>query len=112
MAVIEDRARRRPRHSYTTQLLEGGLEAIGAKVCEEAAELVEAAGAVRREGGPKAVVHEAADLVYHMLVLLGYCGIRLADVEAELTRRFGVSGLQEKATRQQPSRDDQAMGDG
>ena len=47
----------------------------------------------------KAVVHETADLIYHALVMLTSCGVRLADVEAELGRRFGTSGLDEKAAR-------------
>ena len=44
-------------------------------------------------------MHEAADLFYHTLVLLAARGVRLAEVEAELARRFGVSGLEEKASR-------------
>ena len=102
MAVIEDRKRTRPEGSYTTRLLEGGLETIGAKVREESAEVVEAAA----ESGADAhqhVVHEAADLVYHLLVLLAYQGVPLAEVEAELRRRFGTSGLDEKATRGESS---------
>jgi len=81
--------------SYTSRLLEGGVPAIGAKVTEEAGELVEAAA---REPAAR-VVAEAADLVYHMLVLLAARDVPLAAVEAELARRFGVSGLDEKAAR-------------
>jgi phosphoribosyl-ATP pyrophosphohydrolase len=90
MAVIEERRASRPAGSYTSQLLDGGIEAIGAKVLEEAAELVEAAGTPDDRGG---VVHEAADLIYHAFVLMAFCGVTLAEVEDELTRRFGVSGL-------------------
>ena len=85
-------------HSYTAQLLAAGLEKIGAKVTEEAAELVEAADE-SGEPGREHTIHEAADLVYHLLVLLGARDIRLAEVEAELARREGTSGLAEKAAR-------------
>jgi phosphoribosyl-ATP pyrophosphohydrolase len=105
MAVIEDRKAARPPQSYTTQLLDGGVDRVGAKILEEAAELVEAA---RQSGGepPKArkktsqaVVHEAADLVYHLLVMLAACDVSLPQVESELARRLGTSGLEEKASR-------------
>lgn len=81
--------------SYTARLLAGGLPAAGAKVTEEAGELVDAAAAESDER----VVSEAADLVYHTLVLLACRGLPLARVEDELARRFGVSGLAEKAAR-------------
>ena len=97
-AVIEDRRKRRPANSYTTTLLSGGADAIGAKVCEEANELVEAARATPPDR--EHVVHEAADLLYHTMVLLACCDTQLSDVEAELQRRFGTSGLDEKASRQ------------
>ncbi len=84
--------------SYTAQLLAGGIEKIGGKIIEEAAELVEAAG---EEGaaGHEHTIREAGDLMYHLLVLLACRGVSLAEVEAELARRFGVSGLEEKAKR-------------
>ena len=81
--------------SYTSRLLAGGVPAIGAKVTEEAGELVVAAGGETDER----VVSEAADLVYHMLVLLACRGVGLSQVEDELARRFGISGLDEKASR-------------
>jgi len=93
--VIDSRRRDDSARSYTSRLLAGGVPAIGAKVTEEAWEVVEAAAAE-----PDArVVSEAADLVYHLLVLLACRGIGLAQVEEELARRFGVSGLAEKAGR-------------
>ena len=98
MAVIEDRKATRPARSYTRTLFDGGVDAIGAKVCEEAAEVVEAARIADEDGG-RAIVCETADLVYHVLVMLAHCGVTLADVEAELARRFGTSGLDEKAQR-------------
>ncbi len=84
--------------SYTSKLLAGGVEKIGGKILEEAAELVEAAGEPE-EAGRQHTIYEAGDLLYHMLVLLTLRGVRLSDVEAELARRFGVSGLEEKASR-------------
>ena len=93
--VIESRKGDSASRSYTSRLLAGGVPAIGEKVTEEAGEVVEAAAAE-----PDArVVAEAADLVYHLLVLLACRGIGLAQVEAELARRFGVSGFDEKASR-------------
>lgn len=81
--------------SYTAKLLAGGVAAAGAKVTEEADEFVRAAAGEADER----VVSEAADLLYHMLVLLACRDVSLAQVEAELARRFGVSGLVEKAAR-------------
>ena len=85
-------------NSYTAKLLAAGVSKIGAKITEEAAEVVEAA-AEPGEAGRKHVVAEAGDLIYHLLVLLTARDIELADVEAELARRFGVSGIAEKASR-------------
>ena len=81
--------------SYTARLLAGGVPAAGAKVTEEAGEFVRAATAEPDDR----VVAEAADLVYHTLVLLACRDLPLERVEAELARRFGVSGLAEKAAR-------------
>jgi phosphoribosyl-ATP pyrophosphohydrolase len=84
--------------SYTAALLAGGIAKIGSKVTEEAAEVV-AAAAEPGEAGRQHTVREAADLVYHLLVLLAAREIELAAVEAELARRCGMSGLEEKASR-------------
>lgn len=81
--------------SYTAKLLAGGPVAAGAKVIEEAGELVRAAG----DEADDRVVSEAADLLYHMLVVLACRNVSLEQVETELARRFGVSGLAEKAAR-------------
>jgi len=81
--------------SYTRKLLTSGPEGAGEKVTEEAGELVQAACGETDER----VVAEAADLLYHMLVLLACRTVSLAQVEDELARRFGVSGLDEKAAR-------------
>lgn len=98
MEVIEDRRANPPERSYTTSLFQGGVEKIGAKIMEEAAEVVEAAGEPGREGREH-LVYEAADLIYHLFVMLGHKEISLVEVEAELARRFGISGLDEKAAR-------------
>jgi phosphoribosyl-ATP pyrophosphohydrolase len=97
MAVIEDRKLQRPADSYTTRLFDGGAAAIWAKVREEAEELIEAASAEPPDR--QHVVHEAADLLFHTLVLLANGDVKFEDVEAELARRFGTSGLIEKASR-------------
>ncbi|NNE82818.1 MAG: phosphoribosyl-ATP diphosphatase [Alphaproteobacteria bacterium] len=94
-AVIEARKSAAPDSSYTAKLLAGGTAAITAKITEEAAETVVAA----LEEGPEALTRESADLLYHLCVLWADQGIRPADVWAELTRREGVSGLVEKASR-------------
>ena len=100
--IIEQRKHAPSSRSYTSQLLDGGVEAIAAKIVEEAAELVEAAEDVDRTGNQddrQHLVREAADLVFHLLVMLGYHELAFSQVEDELARRFGVSGLDEKATR-------------
>jgi phosphoribosyl-ATP pyrophosphohydrolase len=93
--VVDSRKHAAPDRSYTSRLLVGGVGKIGAKVTEEAAELVAAAAGETDDR----VVAEAADLTYHMLVLLASRGLSLSMVEDELGRRFGVSGLDEKAAR-------------
>ena len=102
MEVIEDRHVRPRENSYTAKLMEGGVQRIGEKIMEEAGEFVEAAGNAGTDGIPAArtlLIYEAADLVYHFLVMLGHCDIKLTDVEMELARRFGTSGLDEKVAR-------------
>ena len=89
------RAEASAERSYTRKLLDGGPDAIGAKLREEADEL---ARAVRDESEAR-VVSEAADVLYHVLVGLLSRGTSLRDVEAELARRFGTSGIDEKRGR-------------
>ena len=81
--------------SYTRKLLDEGPAKVAAKVREEGDEL---ARALEGESAER-VVSEAADVMYHALVGLIARGVELRDVEAELARRFGVSGLVEKASR-------------
>jgi phosphoribosyl-ATP pyrophosphohydrolase len=95
IAVIEDRKIHRPDKSYTTKLFQGGVDAIGKKICEEAAEVVDAASVAHEDRG-YSLIYEAADLLYHFLVLLSCCEVSLIDVEEELARRFGKSGLRNK----------------
>jgi phosphoribosyl-ATP pyrophosphohydrolase len=98
MRTLAERAQTRPAGSYTTKLMEGGTDAIGRKILEEAEEFIEAAdesGAAGRQH----FVYEAGDLIYHALVLLAYRGVDLEEVAAELARREGTSGLAEKASR-------------
>jgi len=99
MATLRQRAATRPAGSYTTKLLDGGVEKIGGKIREEAAELIEAAS---EEGdqGREHFVYEAGDLIYHTLVLLAWRGVDLDEVASELARREGTSGLVEKASRE------------
>jgi phosphoribosyl-ATP pyrophosphohydrolase/phosphoribosyl-AMP cyclohydrolase len=94
-AVIAKRRRERPERSYVVSLLDKGFPKINEKIAEEARELVEALP----EGDAKHTAHEAADLLFHVLVGLEAAGVPVDDVFAELGRRFGVSGLDEKASR-------------
>lgn len=86
--------------SWTAKLLAGGVERIGPKVTEEAGELVEAASEPG-DAGRQHFVYEAADLLYHAMVLCHWRGVSLEEVEEELARRFGMSGIAEKASRPQ-----------
>jgi phosphoribosyl-ATP pyrophosphohydrolase len=96
--TIASRAAKPNPKSYTSKLLAGGVAMIGAKVTEEAAEVVEAAGEPG-DAGREHFVREVGDLVYHLLVLMQHRSTTLADLETELARRFGVSGIEEKASR-------------
>jgi phosphoribosyl-ATP pyrophosphohydrolase len=98
MAVIEDRKINPPAKSYTTTLFAGGVPKIGDKITEEAAEVIEAAGEAGEEGRQHLIL-EAGDLIYHLFVMLGYRDVKLAEVEAEIAKRFGISGIDEKASR-------------
>jgi phosphoribosyl-AMP cyclohydrolase / phosphoribosyl-ATP pyrophosphohydrolase len=81
--TIQQRAESSESESYTRRLLEGGIAACGAKVLEEAEEVVRAA----QQEGRGRTIEEAADVLYHVLVLLRSQGIELAEVSAELRKR-------------------------
>ena len=81
--------------SYTAKLIAGGAPLIARKLGEEAVETIVAALSADRN----AVIGEAADLLFHLVVLLGAQGITIAEIAAELERREAQSGLAEKASR-------------
>jgi phosphoribosyl-ATP pyrophosphohydrolase len=93
--VLEARKGADPESSYAARLYAKGLDAILKKVGEEATETVMAA----KDGDPDKLVHEIADLWFHTLVLLAHQGLGPEAVLAELKRRFGLSGIAEKASR-------------
>jgi phosphoribosyl-ATP pyrophosphohydrolase/phosphoribosyl-AMP cyclohydrolase len=93
--VIAKRRRERPEKSYVVSLLDKGFAKINEKISEEAGELVEALP----EGDAAHTAHEAADLIFHVLVGLEAAGVPAERVFSELGRRFGVSGIDEKASR-------------
>ena len=93
--VIESRKAADAADSYVAGLFGKGLNAILKKVGEEAAETLIAA----KENDDAALVHETADLWFHTLVMLSARGLGPAAVLDELQRRFGVSGIEEKASR-------------
>ena len=94
-AVLEARKGADPESSYVARLYAKGLDAILKKIGEEATETVLAA----KDGDRAKVVYETADLWFHTLVLLAHQGLGPDAVLAELRRRFGLSGLAEKAAR-------------
>ncbi len=94
--VLEARKDADPDSSYVAGLHAAGLDRILRKLGEECTETVVAA----KNGEPNAIVYETADLWFHSLVMLSHCGLGPAEVLGELERRFGLSGLAEKAARQ------------
>lgn len=93
--VLEARKGADPEASYVAHLYDQGLDAILKKIGEEATETVMAA----KDGDPQKMVYETADLWFHSLVLLAHSGLGPDEVLAELERRFGTSGIEEKASR-------------
>ncbi len=94
-AVLESRKGADPGSSYVAKLYDKGLDSILKKIGEEATETVMAA----KDGVPDKIVYEVADLWFHTMVLLAQQGLGPDDVLKELERRFGLSGLEEKASR-------------
>ena len=94
-AVIESRKGGDPEKSYVARLLAGNEDALLKKIGEEATETVLAA----KSGDPLHLVRETADLWFHSMILLARRGLGPGDVLAELHRREGIAGLDEKAGR-------------
>ena len=94
-ATIQDRGSADPENSWTAQLLAQGPEKVAEKFGEEAREAI--AEAIK--GDRAALTREAADVLYHLLVMLAARDVTLAEVLDELARREGMSGLDEKAAR-------------
>ena len=94
-AVLETRKGADPDSSYVAKLYSKGLDAILKKVGEEATETILAA----KDGDKEHLVYETADLWFHTLVMLAQQGLGPELVLQELARRFGLSGLDEKAAR-------------
>ncbi len=86
---------RKSASSYVAGLMAGGVDAIGAKIIEEAHEVCDASAGDDRGR----LVSELSDLLFHALVLAGYRDVSLDEIRAEFGRRFGTSGLTEKAGR-------------
>ncbi len=93
--VLEQRKNADADSSYVAKLYSKGLDAILKKIGEEATETVMAA----KDGQADKIIYETADLWFHSMVLLAQQGLRPEDVLKELDRRFGLSGLEEKASR-------------
>lgn len=94
--VLEQRKQADAESSYVARLYSKGLDAILKKIGEEATETVMAA----KDGEKDKIIYETADLWFHSMVLLAQQGLSPQDVLNELDRRFGLSGIDEKASRQ------------
>ena len=88
-----------PTASYVARLLDQGPEAFLKKIGEEATEVVMAAKDADYGGDKTKIVYEVADLWFHCMIALAHYGLTPADVVAELDRRLGTSGIEEKALR-------------
>lgn len=107
-AVIESRLPAQggdPEKSYVARLLHKGPDAFLKKVGEEATEVVMAAKDADHGGDRSKIVGEVADLWFHTLITLAHYGLKPADVIAELERREGTSGIEEKALRKALARE-------
>ena len=95
MAVLESRKGAEPDSSYVASLYDRGLDTILKKIGEESAETIIAA----KSGDKQQIVYETADLWFHSLVMLAQQNLTAQQVLDELERRFGLSGIDEKASR-------------
>jgi phosphoribosyl-ATP pyrophosphohydrolase len=110
-AVIDSRKAARggdPQTSYVARLLHQGPDAFLKKIGEEATEVVMAAKDADHGGDPRRIVAEVADLWFHSMIALSHYGLSPADVVAELDRRAGTSGIEEKALRKAKQRHGEA----
>ena len=104
--TIEQRRHGDPDQSYVAHLLAKAPDAVLKKIGEEATEVVMAAKDLSAgHGTSQALVGEMADLWFHTMVALAHYQLSPADVVAELQRRVGISGLEEKAARQAQARE-------
>ena len=94
-----------PDASYVARLLHKGPDAFLKKIGEEATEVVMAAKDADHGGDPAKIVNEVADLWFHCMIALAHYGLEPADVVAELARREGTSGIEEKALRKADARE-------
>lgn len=94
--ILEQRKNANPESSYVASLYAGGIDTILKKIGEEATETVIAG----KQGDREQIIYETADLWFHSMVLLAHNGLSPKDVLEELSRRFGLSGLEEKAARE------------
>jgi len=93
--ILEERKSSSKDKSYVASLYNQGTHKILEKISEESGEVVKAVG----EEGREEVIHEVADLWFHLMVLLRHENISIEEVELELANRFGISGHEEKASR-------------
>ena len=92
--ILQKRKIEDSKDSYVSSLYSKGNQHICDKIMEEASELVDAT-----KDGKAEVVHETADLLFHVLVLLASLDVKYATILDELTKRFGTSGIEEKNNR-------------
>ena len=95
--LLEQRKSADPEASYVAKLYAKGMDSILKKIGEEATETVLAA----KDGDPQKIIYETADLWFHCLVMLAQAGLKPQDVLDELARREGLSGVVEKARREE-----------
>ncbi len=94
--TVAQRKNADPNSSYVSSLFGKGVDAICKKVAEESAETIMAA----KDGNRLQVVREVTDVWFHTMILLGHFGLSVDDIFAEFRRREGVSGIDEKRSRQ------------
>ena len=94
--ILEERKSSSEDKSYVASLYNQGTHKILEKISEESSEVIKAA----TEEGREEIIHEVADLWFHLLVLLRHENIKIDEVELELAKRFGISGHEEKASRE------------